>query len=64
MFGTCVLWWVRFPESENAMTFRFSSPVGEAQARERAKEWAGISRLPKNTEVWPCPNYYRSSDNG
>lgn len=45
-------WWVRFPGSENAMTFHFADPVTARQVRDRAREWIGGGRLPRGLEIW------------
>lgn len=53
----CVQWWVRFPGHGNPLTFRFREPVGEQEARQKAREYLQTDRLLRGTEVWPDSNY-------
>jgi hypothetical protein len=47
-------WYVKFPADAGAIgPFRFDKEVGEPVVRAKAKEWAGLTRLPQGFECWP-----------
>ena len=45
-------WWVHFPGEAYANDFDFKKPVSEAYARKYIRNWAGVKRLSRGTEIW------------
>ena len=47
-------WYVKFPLDAYALgPFQFARPVCARACRAYVRQWAGIRRLPRGTQVWP-----------
>lgn len=47
-------WYVHFPGDVYALgPLRFKEPVTEREARQDARDWAKVKRLPRGTALWP-----------
>jgi len=47
-------WYVHFPGEAYANDMRFDHPATETEAREYVRDWLGVKRLPRGTQVWPA----------
>jgi len=46
-------WYIKFPQDVYAMgPVEFDDPVGEQEVRKYAREFSGVSRLPRGFECW------------
>ncbi len=52
MSGKSCRWWVHYPGEVYANNMDFYHPVSEETAKQEARDWLGVTRLPKGTEVW------------
>jgi len=47
-------WYIKYPCDFYALgPVRFDRPVGEEEVRKYARNWSGVTRLPKGWECWP-----------
>ncbi len=54
-------WYFHEPSSFYALgPFRFDRPKTEAEARAYVREWLGVKRLPRGSELWTAKSQRRS----
>ncbi len=47
-------WYIKFPQDAYALgPVRFDRKVSEREARQWAREWEGVKRLPSGFQCWP-----------
>jgi hypothetical protein len=48
-------WYISFPQDAYALgPVEFEKPVGEKAVRKWAREWDGLTRLPRGFSCWPA----------
>lgn len=48
-------WYLKFPQDAYALgPVEFADPVTAEKAREYAREWEGVKRLPRGFQCWPA----------